>query len=117
MKQKTPSSAIIYFLLMRIGYSVTDEQVNAVCIKWIFSYACWRLRDYSDQRGDISLDDRSNFSSDLTIFLLRDFLQREVSQEGNYYVVAEMTVASDCVLCINSARGYVGPTLTIQEKI
>jgi hypothetical protein len=34
------------------------------------------------------------------VFLLRDFLQHEVSQEGNYRVIAELTVRAD------SKEGY-----------
>ena len=40
----------------------------------------------------VGLDDGPKFFSDMTLFLLRDFSQREVSQHGNHCVTAELTV-------------------------
>ena len=45
---------------------------------------CRLSRDFSDQFQDLS--------SDLTIFLLRGFSYSEVSQEGKYHIVDELTV-------------------------
>jgi len=33
----------------RIGSNATDKWLNAVCITRNFAYACWLLRDFSDQ--------------------------------------------------------------------
>jgi hypothetical protein len=59
--------------LTRTGHNSINEYVNAVCIMPNFAYACWLLRDFSDQCEDIRLDD-GQICSCLSLFLLRDFL-------------------------------------------
>jgi hypothetical protein len=56
----TVSSAIMRVSLTRIGYKAVDEQVNAICTKRTFAYACWVLRDFSSHCEGIRLDDGPN---------------------------------------------------------
>jgi len=34
---------------MRTRYNAIDEEVSALCITRTFAYACWLIRDFSDQ--------------------------------------------------------------------
>jgi hypothetical protein len=79
----TASCTITRLSSTRIDYNAIDEQVNAVCTTRNFAYACWLLRDFSDQCEDTRLDDAH-------IFLLRD--KREASQEHKRRITAELTV-------------------------
>ena len=69
---------------------MTDECVNAVCTTRTFAYTCWQLSDFSEECEDVSLDDVPVFSPDLTLYLLRDFIQRQVSQERNYMLLQNL---------------------------
>ena len=80
----TVNTAITRGSLKRIGY-------NAVCITRNSAYACWLLHDFSDQCEDTGLDNRQKIYN-LTRLLLCDLLQRDVSQESNYRVIAELSV-------------------------
>lgn len=61
---------------------IRDEWLNTLCIMRTFTYACSLLRDFSDHCQHTWMDNRPDFSvSDMTLFLLRDLLQREESKE------------------------------------
>ena len=57
----TVSPVITRVSLTRIGSEVADQKVNAVGTTRNFTYACWVLRDFSNRRDDVNLDDASNF--------------------------------------------------------
>ena len=57
-----------------MGYNASDEQADAVCATVNFAYVCWLWRDFKDKSEDASLNGGPNFSYDLTLFLLSDFL-------------------------------------------
>jgi hypothetical protein len=59
---------------MRIGHRGTHKQAYAVCITRTAAYACLLSGNFSEDCEDISLDDGPIFFSDLTQFLLGDFL-------------------------------------------
>jgi hypothetical protein len=69
----TVTSVITRVSLTRLGYNVIGEYAKVVCITRNFAYACWIIRDSSDQFEDINVDDGAK-CSDLTLFLLLDFL-------------------------------------------
>jgi hypothetical protein len=88
----TLSPTIMHISLCRMHYNTTDEQLNVVLYNanfrvcelpvTLFQQPVWLC---------VRLDDGpSFFVSDPR--LLRDFLQQELSQEHNYYIVAEQTV-------------------------
>jgi hypothetical protein len=84
--------------------------VNSVSITQNFTYACWLLCEFNDQCLKIILDDVPNFLSDS--ILLCNFLQGEVSQEGKYRVVAELTVlfspVTECFsVCLYKSSSYL----------
>jgi hypothetical protein len=66
--------------------------VNAVCITQTFACASWVLCEFSGQCEATSLNEGAKYYFDLTLFLLRDFIQRQLSQETNYRITAKTTV-------------------------
>jgi hypothetical protein len=72
----------------RIGYNATDEEVNTVYR--MLSYT--RVGYYAITATIVTIQDwmKRQFFFYLTLFLLREFLQRELSQERDYLVVAEL---------------------------
>jgi len=64
------------------------EEVAVVFIRATFTYVCWMLRDFSEQReGKVT-----TIFVLIGLFLLRDFLYRETFQERNCRRVSELTV-------------------------
>ena len=66
------------------------EWMGESCKTQNFAYARWILCNSSDQCPRSKFAWAARFFSDLTLFLLRDFLQHEFSQANNHCFIAEL---------------------------
>jgi hypothetical protein len=76
------------------------------------AFACWLLRDFSDQCEDIAPEPIII----VLLLLLRDFLQHEVQQERKYRVVSERTVWAFVYLLTYRINSSLHAILILTEK-